>query len=145
MERALRSIKTVDLKIRPICHRLEERVRTHLFLCMLVYYVKWNMRAKQKPLLFEDEDIAGAQALRSSIIARPERLESAKAKDSWKESADGLHVQCFQRLLSDLDTLAKNPVRAQGNRPAEFNLLTWPTVPTGIEVLRTIVWHSISA
>jgi hypothetical protein len=127
VERAFRSIKTVDLKIRPIYHRLEERVRAHVFLCMLAYYVEWHMRAKLKPLLFEDEDIAGAQALRSSIVAPAERSESAKRKDRRKHSDEGLPVQSFQGLLADLGTLAKNLVRTEGNPPAEFYLLTQPT------------------
>jgi len=127
VERAFRSIKTVDLKIRPIYHRLEERVRAHVFLCMVAYYVEWHMRAKLKPLLFEDEGIAGAQALRSSIVAPAERSKSAKRKDRSKHSDDGLPVQSFQGLLSDLGTLAKNLVRTEGDPPAEFYLLTQPT------------------
>ena len=124
VEQAFRSIKTVDLKIRPIYHRLEERVRAHVFLCMLAYCVEWHMRAKLKPLLFEDEDIAGAQALRSSIVAPAERSESATTKDRTKHTDDGLPVQSFQSLHSDLGTLAKNRVRTEGNPPAEFYLLT---------------------
>jgi hypothetical protein len=135
VERAFRSIKTVDLKIRPIYHRLEQRVRmydtrcvrAHVFLCMLAYYVEWHMRAKLKPLLFDDGDISGAQVLRSSIVAPAQRSESAKRKDCRKQTEDALPVQSFQRLLSDLGTLAKNLVRTEGNPDAEFYLLTQPT------------------
>src|SRR5208283_2582485 len=69
VERAFRSLKTVDLKIRPIFHWLEGRVRAHVFLCMLAYYVEWHMRQKLQPLLFDDQDKASAAALRSSIVA----------------------------------------------------------------------------
>lgn len=127
VERAFRSIKTVDLKIRPVYHRLEQRVRAHVFLCMLAYYVEWHMRARLKPLLFDDQDIAGAQALRSSIVAPAQRSESAKRKDRMKSAADGSPVQSFQGLLSHLGTLTKNRIRADRESDVEFYLLTQPT------------------
>ena len=127
VERAFRSLKTVDLKVRPIYHWLEDRVRAHVFLCMLAYYVEWHMRQKLKPILFEDEQRAAAESLRPSIVAPAPRSELAQRKDESKRTADGLPVQSFQSLLADLATLAKNLVRASGPNPSEFYMLTNPT------------------
>jgi len=127
VERAFRSLKTVDLKVRPIYHRLEERVRAHVFLCMLAYYVEWHMRGKLEALLFDDEDKAYAESLRASIVAPAERSPSAKRKDETKRTSDDLPVHSFRTLLADLATLAKNLVRASGSTPCEFYMLTRPT------------------
>ena len=127
VERAFRSLKTVDLKIRPIYHRLEDRVRAHVFLCMLAYYVEWHMRRKLRSMLFEDEDKAGAEALRRSIVAPAERSEGAKRKDRSKRGEDGLTVHSFQTLLADLATLAKNRVRTGAAGGGEFYMLTRAT------------------
>ena len=78
VERAFRSYKTVDLKVRPICHRLPDRVRAHIFLCMLAYYVEWHMRSALAPMLFDDEDKALAEALRNSVVAPA--ISSVKAQ-----------------------------------------------------------------
>jgi hypothetical protein len=69
VEQAFRSLKTIDLKVRPIAHHLADRVRAHVFLCMLAYYVEWHMRRRLAPLLFDDDDTATAQALRPSPVA----------------------------------------------------------------------------
>jgi transposase len=128
VEHAFRSIKTVDLKIRPIYHRLDDRVRAHVFLCMLAYYLEWHMRRKLQPVLFDEEDKASAEALRSSIVAPAQRSETAKRKDQRKHTDDGLVVHSFQSLLADLATLAKNRVQTQGAAPTEFYMLTDATV-----------------
>jgi hypothetical protein len=127
VERAFRSLKTVDLKIRPIFHWLEGRVRAHVLLCMLAYYVEWHMRQKLRPLLFDDEDKASAAALRSSIVAPAMRSQRARRKDESKRTDDGLPVHSFRTLLADLATLAKNRVRTSGAESAEFYMLTRPT------------------
>jgi hypothetical protein len=127
VERAFRSLKTVDLKVRPIFHWLEGRVRTHVFLCMLAYYVEWHMRQKLQPLLFDDEEKVAAAAFRSSIVAPAVRSERAQRKDDSKRTADGLPAHSFRTLLADLATLAKNRVRTSGATPAEFYMLTRPT------------------
>jgi len=127
VERAFRSIKTVDLKIRPIYHRLEDRVRAHVFLCMLAYYVEWHMREKLQPILFDDDEKAAGESLRSSIVAPAQRSAHAKRKDQSKRTEDGFPVHSFQSLLSDLSTLTKNRVRTQGTIPCEFYVLTQPT------------------
>ena len=80
MERAFRSMKSVDLKVRPIHHHQAERVKAHVLLCLLAYYVEWHMRRALAPLLFDEEDRPGAQAQRTSIVAPAQRSESAKQK-----------------------------------------------------------------
>ena len=127
VERAFRSLKTVDLKIRPIFHWLEGRVRAHVLLCMLAYYVEWHMRQKLQPLLFDDDDKASAVALRSSIVAPAVRSPRARQKDESKRTDDGLPVHSFRTLLTDLATLAKNRVRTSGVKGGEFYMLTRPT------------------
>ena len=110
-ERAFRSYKTVDLKVRPIHHRLPDRVRAHVFLCMLAYYVEWHMRKALAPLLFDDEDKKSAEAARSSIVAPAKRSPSALRKAVQRRTTDDLPVHSFQTLLRDLATLTKNRVR----------------------------------
>ena len=127
VEHAFRSLKTVDLKVRPIYHWLEDRVRAHVFLCMLAYYVEWHMRGKLQSILFDDEDKAAAELLRSSIVAPAQRSEQAKTKDETKRTSDGLPVHSFQTLLADLATLAKNRVRTTGTNGCEFYELTRST------------------
>ena len=127
VERAFRCIKTVDLKVRPIYHRLDERVRAHVFLCMLAYYVQWHIRRQLKPLLFDEEDVEGAEALRSSIVAPAQRSESARRKESTKRNEEGLPVHSFQSLLTDLATLSKNQIRRGDESSQTFWMLTEPT------------------
>ena len=129
VERAFRSLKTVDLKIRPIHHRLEDRVRAHVFLCMLAYYVEWHMRQALAPILFEDEEKEAAEALRDSIVSPAQRSPVAKAKDKTKRTMDDFPTHSFTTLLKDLATLAKNLLQTAGTPAAEFYLLTEPTEP----------------
>jgi transposase len=124
VERAFRSMKTVDLKVRPVFHWLDDRIRSHVFLCMLAYYVEWHMRQRLAPLLFDDHEREQAEAARPSIVARAPRSKAAKAKDETRRTADGLPVQSFRSLLLDLGTLAKNRVRLTGSQEAEFYALT---------------------
>jgi len=127
VERAFRSIKTIDLKVRPIYHWLEDRVRAHVFMCMLAYYVEWHMRQKLQPILFDDDDKASAESLRSSIVAPAPRSVRAQAKDKTKRTQEGLPVHSFRTLLADLATLSKNRVQTEGATPCEFYVLTQPT------------------
>ena len=127
VERAFRSLKSVDLHVRPIHHRLPGRVRAHILLCMLAYYVEWHMRQRLAPLLFDDDDRPQAQAARRSIVAPAQRSAAAKHKALTKQTADGLPVHSFQTLLSDLATIVKNRIQpADKNIPA-FDMLTQPT------------------
>jgi hypothetical protein len=108
VERVFRSSKTVDLKVRPIHHYLADRVRAHILLCMLAYYVEWHMRRALAPILFDDDDPAAGQAQRNSIVAPALRSSKALHKAQSKRTDDGLPVHSFQTLLADLATIAKN-------------------------------------
>jgi hypothetical protein len=115
VERAFRSLKSVDLDIRPIHHWLSGRVRAHVFLCMLSYYVEWHMRRALAPMLFDDEDKDAALASRASPVAKAPRSERARAKDAGKRNADGEPVHSFHTLIGDLGTLCLNEVTAANN------------------------------
>ena len=127
VERAFRCLKTVDLRIRPIHHWLEGRVRAHVFLCMLAYYVEWSMRLALAPMLYDDDDREAAEALRDSPVAKAQRSPAALAKSATGRTADGAPVHSFRSLLADLTTLCRNTVvtAIAPNRP--FTLLTRPT------------------
>jgi hypothetical protein len=129
VERAFRCLKTVDLKIRPIFHWLEVRVRAHVFICMLAYYVEWHMRQPLAPLLFDDDDRDAAEDLRESIVAPAQYSPSAKEKALTKLTKEGYPVHSFRSLLKDLATVAKNRVRTKGERSGsgEFDMITTPT------------------
>jgi transposase len=127
VEQAFRALKTIDLNIRPIYHRLEQRVRAHVFLCMLAYYVEWHMRRSLAPLLFADDDPEGAEAQRSSIVAPAQRSSQAKRKEQRKHNAEGLPVQSFAELLSDLATLTRNSIEPEDAPGCRFSQLTQPT------------------
>ena len=126
VERAFRSLKTVDLKIRPIYHWLDKRIRGHVFLCMLAYYVEWHMREKLAELLFDDHKREEAEKERTNIVAKAPRSAEARNKDATRETDAGLPVHSFQTLLRDLGTLAKNRVRMV-DTTAEFDMLTQST------------------
>jgi hypothetical protein len=125
VERAFRSIKTIDLEVRPIHHRLAGRVRAHVFLCMLAYYLIWHMHQALAPLLFDDHDRAAATAARTSPVAPARVSSAAKAKAASRRSPDGHPVHSFRTLLQDLATLARNVVRL-GDAPP-IPMLTSPT------------------
>jgi len=107
-ERAFRSLKTVDIEIRPIHHRRARRVRAHVLLCMLAYYLEWHMRQALKPILFDDHDKPAADAARASIVAKAARSEAAKRKVNTKRTDDDLPVHSFQSLIADLATFTRN-------------------------------------
>jgi len=125
-ERAFRSLKSVDLKVRPIFHWTTDRVKSHVLLCMLAYYVEWHMRTALAPMLFEDHDPAGAEALRDSVVAPAKRSMSALRKIHTQETCDGLPVHSFRSLMADLGTLTKNRVHVK-NTGATFDLYATPT------------------
>jgi hypothetical protein len=125
VERAFRSLKTTDLDIRPIFHWVSPRVRAHVFLCMLAYYLEWHMRQALAPMLFDDHDRAAGEALRSSPVAKAEPSPAAKRKAGKKRTDDGQPVHSFRTLLADLATLTRNTVRC-GKAP-EMTLLARPT------------------
>jgi hypothetical protein len=125
VERAFRSLKTVDLDIRPIFHWVSPRVRAHVFLCMLAYHLEWHMRQALAPILFDDHDRAAGEALRTSPVAKARPSPAAKRKAKTKRTDDGLPVHSFRTLLADLATLTRNTVRC-GKSPA-MALLARPT------------------
>lgn len=110
VERAFRCIKTVDLHVRPVYHRLADRVRAHVFLCMLAYYLEWHMRQRLAPMLFDDTDKEAADALRTSVVAQAQRSPAAIAKQTTGLTPDGLPVHSLRSLLADLATVARNTV-----------------------------------
>jgi Transposase DDE domain len=124
VERAFRSLKSVDLKVRPIHHRTADRVRAHVFLCMLAYYVEWHMRRSLAPMLFDDSDPAAGEALRSSVVAPAERSPQAKRKARSKRTAEGTPVHSFRTLLEDLRTLSLNKITMGA---VNFTMTTTPT------------------
>jgi transposase len=127
VERAFRSLKTVDLHVRPIHHHLEHRVRAHILICMLAYYVEWHMRQLLAPILFDDDDKVQAQAARASIVAPAQRSTAAKLKASTKQTADGSKVHSFQTLIGDLATIVKNRIQPVDPNIAVFDMVTLPT------------------
>jgi hypothetical protein len=124
VERAFRSMKSVDLKIRPIHHHLADRVRSHVFLCMLAYYVEWHMRQGLAPMLFDDDDKLGGEALRESVVAPARRSRKAGQKAATKRTEEGLPVHSFQTLLKDLGTITLNKIMVAGEC---FEQVTSPT------------------
>ena len=127
VERAFRSMKTVDLKVRPIGHHKADRVRAHVFLCMLAYYVEWHMRKSLASMLFDDDDRVAAEARRTSVVAPAQRSASAEEKARTKRTDDGSSVHSFQSLLRDLATVAKNQVKPRIMDAPSFDKITTPT------------------
>lgn len=126
VERAFRSAKSL-LNVRPIYVYSADHVRAHVFLCMLAYYVQWHMRQRLAPLLFEDDDPAGAAAQRRSPVAKAEVSESAKSKSASKKTADGHTAHSLSTLLDDLSTLSLNSVSLPGQVEAAMPVLAAQT------------------
>ena len=120
-ERAFRSIKGPDLQIRPIHHHLETRVRTHVFICMLAYYLTWHLKAAWKPLLFTDEN----RPVNEDPVAKALRSPAADAKARTKRTTSGAPAHSYQTLLSELSTQTRNRTRLAG-RADTFEKLTQP-------------------
>jgi Transposase DDE domain len=127
VERAFRSLKTVDLQLRPIHHWLAPRVRAHVFLCMLACHVEWHMRERLKPMLFDDDDRTAAARERASIIAPAQPSPAALRKRASKLTANGAPVHSFQTLLRDLATCTLNEMTTTLNAAYSFTLVATPT------------------
>jgi hypothetical protein len=127
VERAFRSLKSVDLDIRPIRHWSADRVRAHVFLCMLAYHVEWHLRDALAPLLFHDTDLAAAKAERTSPVAATEPSDAVKAKKATKRSAEGQRVMGFADLMAHLGTLVRNTMRVPARPKHRFTLHSKPT------------------
>ena len=127
VERAFRSLKTVDLHIRPIRHRVETRVRAHLFLCLLAYYVHWHLRQALAPLLFDDEDLEAERARRDPVLAA-QPSDSAKRKKRKRRTEDGLPLQSLETLMAQMGTRARHQCRLPSEPDAPcVQRLTEPT------------------
>ena len=127
VEQAFRSYKTIDLKVRPIYHYLVDRVRAHVFLCMLAYYVEWHMRQALAPLLFDDDDKATAEAQRDSPVVPAKPSPSAQDKARTLRTEDDFPVHSFQTLIADLATIANNRLRPKLPGADSFDQITRPT------------------
>jgi transposase len=127
VERAFRTIKTVDLKVRPIHHRLENRVRAHIFLCVLAYYVEWHMREAWRSILFADED-QNAKAKRDPV-APAKRSAKAERKAVTHELEDGTTAHSFRTLMQELAGIVRNTCRspAGGSDAPTFTITTTPS------------------
>ena len=132
VERAFRCIKTVDLELRPVFHWTAPRVRAHVLLCMLAYYLEWHMRKPLAPMLFDDHDRAAAEAERVSPVAKAKVSKAAyrKASTQRTEAAHGQvqPVHSFRTLLDDLATLTRNSVCFGGDK-----MLTVHATPTSVQ------------
>ena len=126
VERAFRSLKTIDLKVRPIHHRLEERVRAHIFLCMLAYYVEWHMLEAWRGMLFSDEDQEAKKT--RDPVAPAKRSAEALRKVHSHTLDDGTEVHSFQTLLKELSTIVRNVCRRKQSSESEptFSITTLP-------------------
>ena len=140
VERAFRSLKGVDLKIRPIYHHLEERVRAHIFLCLLAYYVEWHMQEAWRELLFSDED--DQAKLTRNPVAPAKRSAQALDKVHGRTLGDGTQVHSFHTLLTDLASIVRNTCQRKGGRTGAptFTMTTTPTTKQkrALQLLDTI-------
>jgi len=127
VERAFRSLKTLDIHLRPIFHWTAPRVRAHVLLCMLAYHVEHHMRAKLAPMLYDETDHEAAAAMRVSIVAKAERSDAAKRKQTTGRTDDGLPVHSFRSLIADLATYCKIHATTALNEKYVFTLHTRPT------------------
>ena len=125
LERAFRILKSVEVEIRPIHHRLPDRVRAHVLICLLAYYVEWHLRRVLAPLLFDDEQRGGALA--ASPVAPAQRSAGALRKARTKRTAAGLPVQSFRDLLRNLATITKNRIQPKLKSVPPFDMITRPT------------------
>ena len=128
VERAFRSLKTVDLKVRPIFHRDSSRVKAHIFICVLAYYVEWHMRQALAPMLFDDDDKDAAAALRRSIVAPARKSPRALRKAAARTTEEGTPVQSFHDLVQGLGCIARNTIQTEGGgSKSNFHMLTTPS------------------
>ncbi len=137
VEWAFRTLKTVDLEIRPIFHYAAGRVRAHVLLCMLAYYVEHHMRARLAPMLYEETDREAAEAERTSIVAKAQRSPAARRKEASHKTDDGLTVHSFQGLMAHLATYSRMQATTPLNDKYAFTLYTkaTPTQARAFELL----------
>jgi len=131
VERDFRNLKAIDLDLRPIYHYSEDRVRSHVFLCMLSAYVTWHLRKAWAPLCFRDEEIPK----RDDPVAKALRSEKAKMKDATKTGEDGQVLHNFATLLNHLSTLTRNTVVFTEGVKIEKLSLPTPTQRRAFELI----------
>lgn len=140
VERAFRSFKTIDLKVRPIHHRLADRVRSHIFLCMLAYYVEWHMREAWRELLFADEDLKRKR--QRDPVAAAQRSAKALRKVATHTLQDGSPAHSFRTLLHELSTIVRNTCQpsagATGSATFPMTTLPNPTQQRALQLLQSI-------
>ena len=118
----------MDLKVRPIYHRLADRVKAHVFLCMLAYYVEWQIRALLAPMLFDEDDWESAIHQQKSVV-KAAKSDRTKAKARTKRTADNLPVHSFQTMLADLSTISHNEILGTIEGASwVFDKITQPTI-----------------
>jgi len=127
VERAFRSLKSIDLNVRPIYHRLEPRVRAHIFICMLAYHIEHYMRCQLAPLLFADEQKETISE-RDNVVTPVKRSESAKQKDRTHRTSDGQYpISSFRDILKTLSTITRSRVKVKGHKKGDFKTTSTPT------------------
>lgn len=127
VERAFRSLKSIDLQIRPVHHWIEPRVRAHVFLCMLAYYIEWHLREAWAPILFHDHERQAAQQDRVSPVASADISDAAKRKRGRRRTDEGLPLTSFGGLINHLGTLTLNLVASPQAPNATIVLAAKPT------------------
>jgi transposase len=127
-ERAFRTMKQIGLHVRPIYHWLDDRIRSHILICMLAYYVQWHMMEMLSPLLFKEDHPEEAKALHTSVVTSPERTVSTKKKIQKRRTEDGLPIHSFATLLEDLTTIAMNEVDLKVAGGIKIRQITDPTL-----------------
>ena len=138
VENVFRTLKGLDLMVRPIHHRLSDRVRVHILLCMLAYYVEWHLRKAWAALLFHDHELDNNRALRDPV-ASAETSPAAKRKKATKLTPEGVPVHSFRTLLADLATRCKNsclPKQAKFDTPIELITKPSPLQQHALQLIR---------
>jgi len=146
VEHAFRSLKTVDLELRPVFHWTAPRVRAHVLLCMLAYYLQWHMRRSLAPMLFDEPGPATREARRTSPVAKAEPSPAARRKAARKRTdpaepaltkagSEPLPVHSFHTLLADLATLTRNVVRLGRDRLTAILATPTPTQHRDLDLL----------
>jgi transposase len=136
VERAFRSLKSIDLRVRPIHHRLADRVRSHIFLCMLAYYIEHQLRQSLAGLMFVDEEKTPSET-RDSIVSPARRSESAKCKDATRRNDSGFRLSSFRDILESLSAVTRSTVNIHGHPNGRFTATSRPT-PHQQEIIRQL-------
>ena len=136
VERAFRSLKSIDLRVRPINHRLADRVRSHIFICMLAYYIEHHLRELLAGLMFVDEDKSLVET-RDSIVSPARRSESATRKDASRRNEAGFRLSSFRDILESLSAVTRSTANIQGHPNGRFRVTSRPT-PYQEEIIRLL-------